>query len=378
MADFSYRARDQNGVAVSGVIIAEDLKSAKKQISQQGLIVLSAKQSQMAGLTRKLKQTFEAGVSTDELVMFSRQMQVIYTVGIPILKGMELVLAQATNPQLKKAIANMSNDMNEGKSLHEAMSKHGNIFDPIYINLIRVGETTGGLGAMLERASMLIEERAELTAKVKSATFYPRIVIGFFMLVLIILVYGILPKLKTFFTNLGSDLPFVTRFVMGVSEFFVSYWYLIATLVVGTVWGTKKILSNPVYRMKFDLAVFRLPVLGLLFQQLEVNTFCIILDILLRSGIAIVDSLRYVESSAGNVAFARDIAACRLTVEKGGTLSQGIERAETFPVLIKLLLSDSRHFHKLLDAAFKDIECLLSKVTDNSFGCRRSHSANKA
>jgi MSHA biogenesis protein MshG len=145
MGSYHYRARDLKGALVSGQIAAEDLKSAKRQIALRGLILLTVKESQVFELYFKVKESFKPKVSIEDLVMFSRQMQLIYSVGIPILKGMELVLEQATHPLLKQAVIEITKDLSEGKTLHEAMAKHGTIFDPIYINLVRVGETTGGL-----------------------------------------------------------------------------------------------------------------------------------------------------------------------------------------------------------------------------------------
>jgi MSHA biogenesis protein MshG len=338
MGNFHYRARDIKGQLRTGQIVAENLKSAKNQIAQKGLIVLSAKESPFLEFVGEIKERFRPRVSNDDMILFSRQMQIIYTVGIPILQGMQLILEQTTHPQLKQAIIEMTKDVAEGKGLHEAMSKHSRIFDPVYINLIRVGENTGGLTAMLDRASLLIEERSELAAKVNSATFYPRLVVGFFVVVLLTVVYGVLPRLKVFFTSLGADLPPITRIVMGTSDFFVKYWYIIALLVGFGIYAVRKVLSIPKWRLAFDRAIFRLPVFGLLFQQIEVNTFCIILDILLRSGVAIVEAFTYVEKSAGNTAFALDLANCRIRIEKGETLSQGLASATTFPSLIKGLI----------------------------------------
>jgi MSHA biogenesis protein MshG len=349
MGNFHYRARDSRGVLVRGEVEAPDSKTARKKVAAQGLIVLSATESPLLEIMSRAKGMFAEKVSPEAMIMFSRQMQIIYTVGIPIIHGMQLVLEQTLNPSLREAIAEIIKDISEGQSLHSSMTKHNDIFDDVYVNLIRVGETTGQLGTMLERSANLIEERSELQAKVKSATFYPKLVVGFFTVVLLFVVYFALPRMRTFFDSLGTKLPLPTRIVMGVSDAMVNYWYIVFLLAFGGVWAVRKALADPKIRLEFDRRALKFPVFGVLFQQIEVNSFCVILELLLRSGVSIVEAFHYVEKSASNVAFANDIAECRRQIEKGSSLAQGLSSATTFPNMIKGLIGMGEEGGKLPD-----------------------------
>lgn len=342
MAAFQYRARDKRGRLVQGEVDADSVKSAKRMVSAEGLIVVSVKQTHAYDLISKLKKkakTFGRKVTAEDMIVFNRQMQIIYSVGIGIIQGLMMVAEQTTNPALKKVIHEIIRDISEGSSLHEAMAKHDWVFDAVYLNLVRVGEATGELQAMLERASQMIEQRSEQKGKVKSATFYPKIVFGFFIVVLLLVVYVVLPRLKTFFDGFGADLPPLTRLVMGVSDFFVSYWYLVGAIATGAVYGFKLMLANPALKFKFDQLLLRIPVVGMLLLQIEINTFCILLEILMKSGVSIVEAFEHVQKSTTNSVVARDIQNCRNIIEKGESLATGLSEAKAFPPLVTGLIA---------------------------------------
>jgi MSHA biogenesis protein MshG len=342
MRSYVYRARDKRGRPVRGEVAAVDLRAAKKKVAADGLIVLSVKDAGYLTVVNKAKnflRDFGKDVKTEDIIMFNRQMQIVYSVGIPIMQGMQMVLEQTVNVILKRAIAEILKDISEGLALNEAMAKHEEIFDPVYVNLIRVGEATGELQTMLEKASELIEERSEQKQKVNSAMFYPKLVVSFLCIVLLIVVYGVLPRLKTFFEGFGGELPLITRIVMGTSDFFVSYWYLVGSVGAGIYFGSKALLRKPKYRYKLDALILKLPIIGILLLQIEVNTFCSILEILLKSGVSIVEAFTHVERSSGNKVFATDIANCRKTIEKGGGLGPGLHSAKVFPSLVSGLIS---------------------------------------
>ncbi len=342
MQNFEYRARGTDGKLVTGQVQAEDPKSARKKISSSGLIAIQLKASKAFDIQKFVSEKwrdFTQGVKIEDLMMFSRQMQIIYAVGIPILHGMKLLHEQTANPLLKKAIAEMTDAIADGSTFFAALEKQSHIFDPVYINLVKIGEASGQLQVMLEKASSLIEKRSEQREKVKSATFYPKMVFGFFAIVLFVVVYLVLPRLKSFFTGLGADLPLITQIVMNTSDAFVEYWYLVIAIGAGIYFGYQAMLKNPVSRYWYDSKLIKLPVLGPLLLQIEINTFCVLLEVMLESGVPILEAFRFVAKSLTNMVVEEDVMACQVIIEKGGSLATGLENAKAFPKLVAGLLA---------------------------------------
>ncbi len=342
MQTFEYRARDTNGKLVVGEILAENSKMARKKVVSSGFIAVQIKEASRFDiakiLTKKIRKLTQR-VSIEDLMMFSRQMQIIYSVGIPILDGMKLLEGQTANPVLKSAVSKMTADIADGSTFASALERHNDIFDPVYINLVRIGEASGQLQVMLERASDLVERRSEQREKVKSATFYPKMVFFFFAIVLFVVVYLVLPKLKTFFTGLGSDLPIITRVVMDTSDAFVAYWYIVVAVVAGLYFGFKAIKTNPKSRYWYDQTLLRTPVIGVLLLQIEISTFCVLLEVMLESGVPILEAFKYVANSLTNKIVVEDVMNCHSAIEKGGSLASGLENAKAFPKLVGGLLA---------------------------------------
>jgi len=336
---FFYRARDAKGRLVRGEISAGDKRAAKKKLSAGGIIVLGIKESRWRQALITLDSKIFHPIRSDDMMAFNRQLQIVYAVGVPIIRGMQMISQQTQNPTLKKGLAAMALDIAEGSALHAAMIKQKEIFDPVYVNLIRVGELTGDLGTMLERASQLIEQKADQGRKVKSAVFYPKIVLFVLGTVVLVVVGFVLPRLKAFFSGFGTDLPPITRFVMGVSDFFVDRWYLLSAIAGLAFWFTRRILAVPRCRLAWDQALLRVPILGQLIAEIEINTFCAILSTLLKSGVPVVEAFKHVQASIGNAVIRREVGICATHIEGGGSLAGGLESAHTFPPMVRGLIA---------------------------------------
>jgi len=183
---YHYKARDKSGGSVRGTIEAESEKAAKRLLSDQKLIPIQINTSQAQGFLDVVVgsiRRFRNRVPDRELLVFIQQLQTVYTVGIPILDGLNLIWDQTEHPVLKRAIKQIIDDVSDGRPLHLAFARHPDIFDEVYVNLIKVGEASGNLDELLDRIYTLSEARVENKAKVKSALFYPKIVIGFMIIV---------------------------------------------------------------------------------------------------------------------------------------------------------------------------------------------------
>jgi type II secretory pathway component PulF len=342
MEKYHYRARNRRGELIIGEVDASDLKAARKLVSLQQLIPIEIGTRRGSNPLPAIKKWFSKKfdkVPLQELLIFNRQLQIIYSVGIPILDGLALVRDQTEHPVLRKTLDKIITDLQEGASLYQALAKHPDVFDSIYTNLIKVGEAAGELERILERISVLSEQQNEQRAKIKSAMFYPKIVIFVLVAVFTVVVYFVLPRMKSFYAGFGGQLPPVTRFVMGVSDFFTTYWYLVFAIVYVSFTTVKKFLSTDRGRMLWDKYVLKMPIFGQLLLQIEISSFCTILEILMESGLPIVESLKLVSGSLTNKIVALEVDSCRTTVEAGGKLAEGFKDAGVTPKIVRNLLT---------------------------------------
>ena len=267
------------------------------------------------------------------------QMEAGVSVGIPVLKMLSLLHKDTQNKFLKTSLAQIAADVNDGSTLHDSFAKHSAIFDPITVGLVKTGEVSGKLEETLGRITKMIEQQAANQAKIKSATFYPKIVIFVLIGVLVVVVTFIIPKLKTFLTAYGTDLPPITKFVVGSSDFMVSYWYLFIVAFFVLRAAFNKYFSTAIGKLTVDRISLKLPIFGPLFTLLELNNICVILDLLIASGIPLLEALETLKDSQKNEVFKNALSHCQQEIAKGGTLTQGMEGAAIFPDTFKNLMS---------------------------------------
>lgn len=339
---FAYKARDLTGAPLRGLIEAESSESARKLISEKNLIPIEIGPALFHDWSDKLKKVFEnytGRVPLEEMLVFNRQLQMSYSVGIPLIRGLSFIKEQTNHPKLKSAVGHIIERVSDGAPLATAMADHPLIFDKTTISLVRAGETGGQLDALLDRISVLAESRAENLAKIKSALFYPKIVITFLVVVFFVIVYFVIPKMTSFYGNFNAKLPGVTLFVMGLSDFFTRYWYLVFALLGGAIYGFLRWTNSPQGRQRWDRIKLKMPIFGPLLLNIEMNSFAIVLGLLLRSGITLLESLENVKASLTNTLIVEEIDRCQQEIKAGLSLAAGLSQSKIIPPMVINLLS---------------------------------------
>ncbi len=359
MGNFRYRARDRAGKLVTGTIEAETTIEAKRILAGRSLAVLDVGTSPFDRLHEqweKLKVHLPGGsISLEEMIVFNRQLQTSYSVGLSVLQALSLISEQTQSETLRKVLEEVIADLTEGHSLHDALSRHPGVFDFVYLSAIKAGESSGRLDEILEMLSTSAEQRMENTAKVKNAIFYPKIVFLGILVVLVVVITFVIPKFEAFYGKFGGQLPPITIFVLTVSKFFQSYWW--AMLIVG---GASYYLSNRFVntekgRALFHSAMLKTPVFGPIMLQYDLLTFSSVLRLMLSSGIPIVESLGIVRDSLSNQVLKNEIEGFRKEVEGGGDLSGGFRKSKVFPKMVGNLISVGEEGGK--------VEEVLGKIT---------------
>jgi len=337
MATYYYRARDRNGNAVSNAVEANDLPEARKVIYNLGLLPIEISDKKKSGLDEAFKE-FVKGMSehvqVSDLLVFTRQFQTIYRVGAPLIKGLTLISLQTQNPYFKSSLEKIIEDLNNGRSIEESFSKYPKIFDSTFVSLVKAGETSGTLDTVLDNICSMISQQSENKEAIKSAMFYPKIVLGVMAIVFLVIVYFVIPKTKNFYDRFEGTLPLATRMVTATSDFFINYWYFVFGIGGGLYYAFKQYAKTPHGEYNLDKLVLKAPVFGPLFSMIETNTFCSIYRLLIDGGVPVVEALNLVKGAMKNRLYKDEVDFMIKAVTEGNQISTHLVRSKVFPPLV--------------------------------------------
>lgn len=324
---FAYKVKDPAGKLLEGEVEAQDEKAASAKLRAQRFTVLSIEKT-------KAKKKKKGKVSSKEIVIFSRQLSTLVSSGVPIVQGLSILESQAETPAFASVIANIRTDIEGGLSISEAMKKHPKVFSELYVSMIKAGETGGILDTILERLSSYLESSEALKAKVKSAMMYPAVVGGVAAAITVFLIIFVIPIFKGIFASFGAELPFLTRIVIGASDFVRGNIIYILIVLGGTFYGAKKYLQSEQGRRKFDEVSLNLPVFGILLKKVAIAKFSRTLGTLIKSGVPILQGLETVAKTAGNKIIEEAIMKSRDSIKEGGRLAEPLKKSNLFPQMV--------------------------------------------
>ncbi len=344
---FHFKARKINGELTQGEISAVSSKDASDQISKLGLIPIEIKSIGGASGLKDLKNlTFTdlknmmTQVPKNELLAFTQQLHIIISVGAPLIDGLKLIDKTTEHPLLKKALIDISNQLAEGSTLAHAMDKHPKVFNSVYVHMINIGEESGKLETVLERLYSIIESETDNRNKVKAALFYPKMVFAMIGIVVVVMMNFIVPKVSLFYEKLGAgSLPLPTRMVIATSDFFTNNFFILIFIFVASYFAFNKWVKTEKGRLMWDSFKLKIPVLGPLLIEIEMNSFCIILQMLILSGLSIVRSLEILQGTLSNKIVINDVDNCRKHLLTGGKIGEALEKSRTFPPILTGLIA---------------------------------------
>ena len=264
MPFYAYRARNSEGALVRGRVESPDPETLESELSTSGLIPISISESRVSPLSfdiAKYKSIFES-VTSEDIIIFTRQIGTMYKVGVPFARAISAVTLQTENEMLKKVLISVREDVEEGATLAEALSRHSDCFGELYIGMVEAGEAGGVLDDMFARLSILLEKEHEISGKIKSATLYPKIVVLSLFAAAFILISFVVPKFAKLYGSFGADLPLPTRILISISDLTSNYWYLVLLLVVASVYSFRKLVRSGKGRMWWDGIRLKFPIFG--------------------------------------------------------------------------------------------------------------------
>ncbi|WP_414569298.1 type II secretion system F family protein [Nostoc sp. CCY 9925] len=342
MPTFVARVRDSQGKSRTEKISAESLAQARTSLREQGFVVQELKESKgfQAGLDIKKIQNSFVKVSVKDKAVFSRQFAVLMNAGVAIVRSLGVLSEQCSNTKLKQALVEISNDVQTGMNLSEAMRKHPECFDGLYVSMIQAGEVGGVLDEVLNRLAKLLEDVARLQNQIKSALSYPTVV-GFIAVAIFLgMTIFLIPVFAKIFTEIGTELPPLTQFLMDASLFLRSpkVFGLIGGLI-GFKIAYSRYAKTPLGRQTIDRLSLKMPLFGDLIQKSSVARFSRTFGSLTRSGVPILTCLEIVRDTSGNQVIANAIDAARLEIQQGGMISIALQRDQVFPAMAIQMIS---------------------------------------
>jgi MSHA biogenesis protein MshG len=344
MAVFAYRGRNPRGELVQGRLEGADTGAVADHLVNTGITpidiqVVSTGSAPAANVApRSVGSLFEPRITLVDLMLFSRQMYTLMKAGVPILRALGGLQESLTNPRLREVVADLRASLDAGRELSSAMRRHPKVFSPFYVSLVRIGETTGQLEAVFLRLYDHLEFEKEVRDRIKGALRYPAFVIVAMVLALAIINIVVIPAFAKVFASFHAELPFVTRIVIGFSDFTVSYWPLMLVAAAGAAAAFVFWKATPKGKYQWDRSKLRLPIAGKIIRKATLSRFARSLALALQSGVPVVQALSTVAGVVENDFIGQRIEQMRDGVERGESVLRTAAVAGIFtPVVMQMI-----------------------------------------
>lgn len=322
--------------------MADTLADARTLLRDRGLFIRDLKQDQGLSLDFDLRQlqTSLASVTVKDKAVFSRQFAALVNAGVALVRGLGVLSEQCQNPKLKRALQQISADVQQGVNLSDAMRKHPQCFDNLYVSMIQAGEVGGVLDEVLNRLAKLLEDVARLQNQIKAAMSYPVTVSILAVAIFIGMTVFLLPVFANIFKEIGTDLPAFTKAMLAVSDFLRSPRVIILIILIPVAFfAYQQYYKTRVGRETMDRLFLKMPLFGDLLQKSATARFCRTFGALTRSGVPILTSLEIVRDTAGNQVIANAVDEARREIQTGGLISIALQKEQVFPLMAIQMIS---------------------------------------
>ncbi|HSV43346.1 MAG TPA: type II secretion system F family protein [Candidatus Bathyarchaeia archaeon] len=338
MPTYKYVAKNHEARSVMGNITVDNQSAVVKELRDRGLMVVSITEVKEAGqkvgfFGRKKK------VKQEDIVIFSRQLATMIEAGIPILQALEALEEQMETPYFKEVISSMREDIQQGNSLSTAFAKHPRVFDNLYVNMIKVGETGGILNTILERVAGYLEKSLRLKRQIKSALTYPTVVVLMAGVITTVLLVKVVPAFAEIYESFDAELPALTKSLINLSEFLKQNLFLFIGSLILAGFFLVRWYRTKKGRLAVDGFTLRMPIFGPLLQKVALSRFSRTLSILLQSGVPILESLDIVGKSSGNAVVELVIAEVKNTVKEGESIAAPLMKSPVFPPMVTRMIA---------------------------------------
>lgn len=343
MSVFEYVAFDARGRRRKGFIDAPGLAAARQKLREENVYpteINQTDQKKETPLSGAMQINILERVSAGEVSVFTRQLSTLLGAGMPLVPSLTVLMKQAKNPLLKKSLAQIREQVNEGKSLTDSMSAFPRIFPPFYLNMVRAGEASGTINLVLERLADFSENQQALMTKIRSSLAYPIIMFLMGTAVIFLLMTFVVPKITGIFSDMNQTLPLITIILITVSNFLTSFWWVILILIfLGIVVLKYAVSGTEKGKRMWDGAKLKLPVFGQINRKIAIARFCRTLATLLQSGVPLLAAMEIVRNIVNNMIIGDAIHQAAKDLEEGKGLSGPLTQSGMFPPLVTEMIA---------------------------------------
>ncbi len=330
MPVYVWKGRNKYGQIVAGERVATSIEEATKLLTKEQILVIKIEKKSALKIPRLIPKR----VSSQELAVFTRQLSVMFSAGLPLVQALEILGTQQQNKLFKEIILSVKSDVEAGSSLANTFRKHPSVFDNLYCNMIASGEASGNLDQILQRLALYIEKATKIKGQVKSAMAYPSVIIAVAIIIVIIIMWKVVPTFANLFQEMGIALPLPTQITIAVSRFVASYFYWIIGGFIGLGALLRAYYQTYKGRRVIDGILLKIFVVGDLIRKTAVARFSRTFATLLTSGVPMLDSLEITAKTAGNAIVEDAIINARRLVSEGKSIVEALSVSKVFPPMV--------------------------------------------
>lgn len=329
---YNYKALDQGGIEKAGSIEAVSLEVAIDSLQKRGLIIAKIDQANQEYWFEK----FSLGdkVSNKDIVILSRQISTLFNASVSALKIFSLLSSEVENKHLRLSMIEITDDLQAGSSISKALSKHPDIFSEFYVNMVKSGEETGKLNETFEYLADHLDRHYEVVSKAKNALIYPAFVVAVFFAVMVLMFTVIIPKISVILLDSGQPVPFYTAIVFAISNFLISYGFILLVALVVLTFFLVRFLRTDEGRSAFARFKLSVPYVGDLYQKLYLSIIADNLSTMILSGIPMVRAIEVTAKVVGNDVYEHILTESVAAVKGGSPLSQSLGQYDEMPAML--------------------------------------------
>ena len=336
MKRYLYKATEKKSrKTVSGVIQAESDREAGKLLVEQGFVPEKIIEEDKKGVLAKLKNK----VSTKDRIIFTRQFATLIGAGLPMSRSLKTAAEQSTSKAMKAVVEEVTASVEAGKSLSDSLAQHPDVFSDVYLSLVAAGEMSGTLDTALARLATQDEKDSNMISKIRGAMVYPGIIFVVIIAVLAFMMVMVVPEVQKLYTDMGKPLPAITNALVMISAFFSNQWWLLTMLLAVAVMGVRASRRTPAGKRTFALFKLNVPVFNSLFQRLYMNRFCRTMEMLLGTGVSMLDAIHISARATSNYYMQEQFESAAEKVKSGKALSESVQDLDYILPLVPQMIS---------------------------------------
>ncbi|MBI4509986.1 MAG: type II secretion system inner membrane protein GspF [Deltaproteobacteria bacterium] len=349
MPVFAYKGVDGRGRTVSGAKDADSPKVLRALLRREGILVTDVAEARagtaaVAGQGKGLRREVHFGkmferIKRTEVAAFTRQLSTLLKAGIPLAEALGALFEQIENDKLKTTVGDVRMRVNEGSSLADSLSRHGTVFEDLYVSMVRAGEAAGNLDQVLSRLADFLEAQAKLKNRVLSALAYPAVMVVVSVAVMSVLMVAVVPQITQLFEDAETSLPWNTEMLIWVSHVIGAYWYAWLALLPLAIYGLIKWTRSAKGRPRWDRIKLRAVLFGPLVRQIAVGRFARTLGTMLSSGVPLLKALDISKDILENVVLVKVIEAAREQIQQGESIAVALRKSGEFPPVVTHMIA---------------------------------------